>query len=83
MIDVDTACADDIGAGAPDHEFEISPAMMDAGIAAYRLFDRGDNPEWIVWAIYQDMMEAASATGGAATKAPACQAEYPSASDRR
>lgn len=51
-----------------DDEFEITPAMMDAGTDAYRLYDRATDPEYVVWAVYQDMMKVAVATGVAAAR---------------
>ena len=44
-------------------EFEITPAMMEAGITAFCLFDRATLPEYVVWAVYQDMLKVAVATG--------------------
>lgn len=49
-------------------EFEITPEMMRAGIDALCLYDRATLPEYVVWAIYQDMMKVAVATGVAAAK---------------
>ena len=36
-------------------EIEITPAMLDAGVEAYCLYQRGDPSEDIVLAIYQSM----------------------------
>jgi hypothetical protein len=60
-----------IGTGAPADEFKITPAMMDAGVDAFRLFDRATDPEYVVWAVYQDMMKVAVAMGVVEVKCPA------------
>src|SRR5260370_6076872 len=56
---------------AIDDEFKITPAMMDAGVDAFRLFDRATDPEYVVWAVYQDMMKVAVAIGVVEVKCPA------------
>ncbi len=39
---------------------EITPAMMEAGLEAYALFELLDPGEWVVPAIYQAMVKARS-----------------------
>ena len=44
-------------------EIEIPAEMMEAGIRAFRLFDRGTLPEYVVWAVFQDMAKKGIAMG--------------------
>jgi hypothetical protein len=36
----------------------VTPEMIEAGVDAYRLFDRGDPAEWMVSAVYVAMVGA-------------------------
>ena len=45
-------------AGAPDVEIEITPAMLEAGLGEFCLFDRGDPLEWVIPAVYSAMEKA-------------------------
>ena len=39
-------------------EMEITPAMIEAGVMDYCLWENGDRPELIVISIFQTMLEA-------------------------
>ena len=42
-------------AGAPAEEIEITPEMIEPGVAASRLYDREDPKSWEVAAVYEAM----------------------------
>jgi hypothetical protein len=44
-----------------ESEIEPTPAMIEAGVRAYRLFDRATDPAYVVWAVYTDMVKAKEA----------------------
>jgi len=44
--------------GTRAENIEITPAMMEAGLKAYALWDRGDDREWIVVSVYREMERA-------------------------
>lgn len=46
------------GTGLPETEIEITPEMIEAGVRAFYLYDRGDPAEWIVWAVFVEMEKA-------------------------
>jgi hypothetical protein len=54
MIDVRESRPDSIEAGVPA-EIEITPAMIEAGCEASRLYDREDPKDWEVAAVYRAM----------------------------
>jgi hypothetical protein len=39
----------------PTEEIEITPAMIEAGLQEYALFDSRDRGEWVVTAVYRAM----------------------------
>jgi len=48
-----------VGSGAPEHDVEITPAMMEAGVRAYESRDsRFDRPCDVVEDIFMSMIEA-------------------------
>jgi hypothetical protein len=52
-------------------EVEITPEMMEAGLAAFRLWEWGDDPEWAVEWVYRDMETARRARATTAPPGPA------------
>ncbi len=64
----DSGAASKEADGAPE-EIEITPAMIEAGIEAYRLWDRDDPTAWKVADIFVEMEKARRATMVAPTMA--------------
>ena len=52
------------GAGAPEIEIEITPAMIAAGVLASERWELADDAEWKVFDIYREMERARRATAG-------------------
>jgi hypothetical protein len=50
--------SDSVGAGTPEDESEITPAMLSAGLRAFALWDYFDPDEWKVSHIYRAMESA-------------------------
>jgi len=48
----------DLGAGVPEDRIPVTPEMIEAGVAAYGLFEFADPGEWTVTAIYRAMEHA-------------------------
>ncbi len=57
-IDPSARCTDTSAPLARPAEIEITPAMIEAGVEALALWDRGDSDEWKVWHVYQEMHKA-------------------------
>jgi len=56
-----TPLAPNEGAGAPENEIEITPAMIEAGVSAFnRWSNSGEMEEYIVEQIYKAMKKMAS-----------------------